>query len=161
VMPPKFTRPVGSKSLEVRQQQPPPQEQIPERSMPKFVPPGKKSVQSAQTQRATKIVSYKAGKFMRLRNELFHADLSTNAKVVYLGLARYANAKTQTCHPQIATLALALGVSTKTVQRSLGELLKANVIGKRERFKGGTQLSNEYMLLDPSVWDVKMSEPED
>src|ERR1700722_16092386 len=78
---PKFTRPAGGKKLTEILQQREHQQQEQERVMQNFVPPGKKSVQSAtsvepaQKPSHSKTVNYKGGNFMRIRNEVLESKL--------------------------------------------------------------------------------------
>ena len=83
---------------------------------------------------------------MRIRNEVLESKLSNNAKVVYMVSGTYANVKTQICNPHIATLANVLNLSRNHIKRGLDELVGGNVILKRERFEGRTQLARASAL---------------
>lgn len=59
-------------------------------------------------------------------------DLSINAKAVYALLCTFANRQRQ-CHPSITHLSELLGVSRRTVERTLSELKNKEYVRKEGR----------------------------
>jgi Helix-turn-helix domain len=82
------------------------------------------------------------------------SDLSARAKLAYAVLKSY-DFHGEGCHVARETIAEAMGCSTDTVDRAIGELLKAGLIEKRRR---GLTQSNEYLLLTPEAAPVRSPE---
>ncbi len=83
-------------------------------------------------------------------SEHYGEALPLSALAVYAVLAKYANARTQSCFPSIATIMKESGIkSAKTVFASLKQLEQYRLI-EISRSKGRS--SNRYALLDSSIW---------
>jgi hypothetical protein len=88
--------------------------------------------------------------------------LSCNAKALYVLLATYADLDDRSCYPSKVTLAAALNVTTKTVQRAIQELVEHEVMTvQSRRRKDGSQSTNLYELLDLHLMFVPRKEPDD
>lgn len=64
-------------------------------------------------------------------------------------LCKYRNTKTGECYPAIETMALDLGVSARSVQRHMADLIKCGhvVVVERRNRATGRQTSNQYYVL--------------
>ncbi len=64
-------------------------------------------------------------------------------------LCKYRNTKTGECYPAVETMALDLGVSARSVQRHLADLIKCGhvVVVERRNRATGRQTSNQYYVL--------------
>lgn len=80
-------------------------------------------------------------------DSVYEADLSHRAKVVLLYLKDHADSEGK-CWPGIRTIAAELGLSRSTVKRALGELYRAGLVVREERWRGnGSLSSNLYRIL--------------
>lgn len=78
---------------------------------------------------------------------LFHEDLSHGAIRLYAVLDRYADKDSRDAYPSRATLAGRLGVSVKTIDRALAELVDAGAVTVEHRVDAAGDLtSNRYIL---------------
>jgi hypothetical protein len=83
-------------------------------------------------------------------SEHYGKVLPLSALAIYAVLCKYANAKTQTCYPSVATIMRESGVKTeKTVFSSLKKLEYFRII-EISRSKGRS--SNKYTLLASHIW---------
>ena len=83
-------------------------------------------------------------------SEHYGTVLPLSALAVYAVLAKYANARTQTCYPSVALIMRESGVkSEKTVFSSLKKLEQYRII-EISRSKGRS--SNKYALLASDIW---------
>ena len=83
-------------------------------------------------------------------SEHYGETLPLSALAVYAVLAKYANARTQSCFPSVATIMKESGIkSAKTVFASLKQLEQYRLI-EISHSKGRS--SNRYTLLDSSIW---------
>jgi len=97
-----------------------------------------------------------------LRNEIldeYASRLGPTGIATYVALCRYAGNRSQECWPSMATLAEAIGVSSRTtVAKALERIEEAGLIRIEARYSDdGSQTSNLYTLL--AVEDVG-EEPE-
>jgi len=82
--------------------------------------------------------------------EHYGEALPLSALAVYAVLAKYANARTQSCFPSVATIMRESGIkSTKTAYAALKDLEQYRLI-EISHSKGRS--SNRYTLLDSSIW---------
>ena len=73
-------------------------------------------------------------------------ELSSRAKAVYIYLKDHAN-KEGTCWPGINTIAAGVSLSRSTVKRALGDLVKAGLVEKSNRWReNGSLSSNLYWI---------------
>lgn len=78
---------------------------------------------------------------------VLYAQISATAVRIYGVLQRYANDKTNKCHPARATIALKCGLSEKSVDRAIKELKKIQALTVKSRKSPlGDYTSNEYTL---------------
>lgn len=78
---------------------------------------------------------------------LFHEELSHGAVRLYAVLDRYADKDSRDAFPSRATLAKRLGVSVKTVDRMLAELVAVGAVSVEHRVDAaGDATSNRYLL---------------
>lgn len=79
-------------------------------------------------------------------NFIYAEDLSHREKTVYIYLRDRADAS-GVCWPGIKTIARELELSSRTVQRALGDLEHAGLLEKRQRRRrNGSLTSNLYRL---------------
>lgn len=80
-------------------------------------------------------------------DSVYEADLTHRAKAVLLYLKDHADSEGK-CWPGIRTIASDLGLSRSTVKRALGELYRAGLVVREERWRGnGSLSSNLYRIL--------------
>lgn len=80
------------------------------------------------------------------------AAIGPNGIAVYMALVRFANNETQAASPAVPRIAKAIGLSERTVQRTLALLETAGLIAITPRYtEDGDRTSNLYTLLDLSV----------
>jgi predicted transcriptional regulator len=84
-------------------------------------------------------------KFFRISNQIFDQDLNINEIGVYCVLCRYMSNDKKMCFPSISTISNMLKISTRTVIRSIHNLVKKEIIIKQ---KGYNHNSNKYYLLN-------------
>lgn len=108
-------------------------------------------------------VSTQMGPFSIVPEWVLDRDLSSTALKLYIVLARYADWDTQMAFPSRETLAQRMGVSEKTVDRSVTELVEKNCIEKISRGRYASALYKVFQV-DPLGSDVaeetKMSDEE-
>lgn len=79
-------------------------------------------------------------------NRVYESSLPSRAKTVMFYLVNRSN-KELTCFPAIPTIARETGLSERTVQRALKELVEEGFVKKTPRYRGnGGQSSNLYSL---------------
>ncbi len=83
--------------------------------------------------------------------------LGPSCTLTYITLCRFANEGTQTCFPEMRTIAEEVGLSKITVLRALKVLEEWNIIHVEKRKVKGKQISNLYTLLSKKVWKEKPS----
>jgi|GEM_PF-6047442 len=84
-------------------------------------------------------------------NEIFESDLSANAKLVRLFLARCANGE-RTAWPSLSTIARRCGISKPTVIKAMKELEEKNWLKKRVRKRPSQEFdATLYMLEEPPI----------
>lgn len=72
---------------------------------------------------------------------LFDAELPSRAITVYLILNEYSNSNGN-CYPSLKTLAQDSGLSKRTVQRAINDLVNAGFITKEQRTRSNGALSS-------------------
>ena len=83
-------------------------------------------------------------------SERYSDALSANTFLVYAVLCKFANSKTQTCYPSVATIIKESGIKTEhTVFASLKKLEDHRII-EISHSKGRS--SNQYTLLASHIW---------
>ena len=83
---------------------------------------------------------------MKNLTHLYKMDLPHRAITVYIYLADRAN-KQDVCWPAIPTIARDLKLSESTVRRAVGDLKKAKLLEKKERYRdNGACSSNLYQI---------------
>ncbi len=89
-------------------------------------------------------------------NDLFRggwaAEIGAYGVAVYSAIAMHADSKTQKATPSIPTLQRLSGISEGRVRKATVELAAWNIIHVRPRMTSRRCTSNEYTLLDKSVW---------
>ena len=86
--------------------------------------------------------------FLWIRYEVFdNKNLSSSAKLVYACLMRFMNNETKECYPGIKKIASIIGLHKETVENSLKQLEKENLV-YIERKSGRT---NHYTILEPPL----------
>ena len=86
-----------------------------------------------------------------VQKEILSSDkLLPSDKLVYSGLAYYANNKTQQAYPTVRTIANLLKIAKSTVQLSIKKLVAYRLIGI-EKVKTKHGRSNTYVLLKVSI----------
>lgn len=83
----------------------------------------------------------------------FAAAYPNATTLVFLAIAKYANAETQSCFPSYDTIARESGVRNRGTLRHSLRVLEASGILYIRHSKGGSS-SNVYVLLDPSNWQL-------
>ena len=83
----------------------------------------------------------------------FAAAYPNATTLVFLVIAKYANAETQSCFPSYETIARESGVHNRGTLRYSLHILEASGIVYIRHAKGGSS-SNVYVLLDPSNWQL-------
>ena len=79
-------------------------------------------------------------------NRVYESSLPSRAKTVMFYLVNRSN-KELTCFPAIPTIAREIGLSERTVQRALKELVEEGFVEKSSRYReNGGQSSNLYRL---------------
>lgn len=76
------------------------------------------------------------------------------ARIVYVALASFSN-KSNTCFPSVSTIAERCGLSERSVQRAIADLIAMELVNKamRHREDNGCT-SNIYTLIEPQMEDV-------
>ncbi|MBM7562612.1 helix-turn-helix domain-containing protein [Fusibacter tunisiensis] len=88
-------------------------------------------------------------------NKVYQLEISKRATLVVFYLINRADGEL-TCFPGIKTIARECNMSTRTVQRALGDLKKAGLVRKESRFHDqGGQRSNLYYLQMPEAEEMK------
>lgn len=91
-------------------------------------------------------------------NKVYQLELSKRATLVIFYLINRADSEL-TCFPGIKTIARECNMSTRTVQRALGDLEEVSLVRKESRFHElGGQRSNLYYLQMPEVDEKEMVE---
>lgn len=85
------------------------------------------------------------------RKALAGSDIPPPARAVAMALAARANTHTGACWPSVATLALDLGITARSVRRHLATLEAAGWLTRSARYDGGVQRSNVYRLAVPGA----------
>jgi DNA-binding transcriptional regulator GbsR (MarR family) len=85
-------------------------------------------------------------------SEGYAAKFPNWVTVVYGILAKYANAKEQTCFPSYETIMKGCGVSRNKVNPAIKVLEIHNIIAV-QRSRGGKKKPNQYILLSTTVWE--------
>lgn len=81
-------------------------------------------------------------------SKIYETELPHRAKAVYFYLKNRSNAQGQ-CYPAIGTIARELGLSRRTVERGIQDLILAGFLTKEQRFReNGGKSSLLYTLLD-------------
>ena len=90
--------------------------------------------------------------FTTFHNNLFKLGLSNNAGMLYLFIKSMAYGKKTVSFPSVRTLAVQFGVTDRTIQNWMKELVNRKVIRRIEWFNEKTkmQTSNRYMIRDIS-----------
>ena len=84
-------------------------------------------------------------------NKVYELELSKRATLVVFYLINRADSEL-TCFPGIKTIARECNMSTRTVQRALGDLEEVGLVRKESRFhEQGGQRSNLYYLQEPEA----------
>ena len=84
-------------------------------------------------------------------NKVYQLELSKRATLVVFYLINRADGEL-TCFPGIKTIARECNMSTRTVQRALGDLEEVGLVRKESRFHDqGGQRSNMYYLQMPET----------
>ena len=79
---------------------------------------------------------------------MFAEDLSQTAKVVYCALLDHMDKKTKRCTLYVASIAAKVHRTVRTVQRSLNQLIKKNLIIRTERYgSDGRNLASMFTVL--------------
>lgn len=79
---------------------------------------------------------------------ILDTDLNYKAKLAYMVLSQHAD-KRGTCWPSVRRVADMAGISVRSIQRGLNELVEKRYILKEERKRdNGAQTSNLYILID-------------
>ena len=94
--------------------------------------------------------------FTTFHNNIFLLELSNDAIVLYLRLKSMAYGKKNFSYPSVQTLADYFGVTRRTVQRWMKELIDRGVITRIEWFieKTKMQTSNRYLIRDISKLEI-------
>ena len=80
-------------------------------------------------------------------SEIYQRELPHRAKAVYMYLKDRCDRKGQ-CYPSINTIAKELGLSRRTVERGISDLLRAGLIEKKQRWReNGGKSSLLYTLI--------------
>lgn len=74
------------------------------------------------------------------------------ATLVYISLCRHANNETQECFPGMKLISEECGISEKTVERSVKELEKWQIVEVNRVRKESGAKQNIYTLLDKEMW---------
>jgi len=90
--------------------------------------------------------------FTTFHNNLFKLGLSNNAGMLYLFIKSMAYGKKTVSFPSVRTLATQFGVTDRTIQNWMKELVNREIIKRIEWFNEKTkmQTSNRYMIRDIS-----------
>ena len=89
-----------------------------------------------------------------LINKVYQLELSKRATLVIFYLINRADCEL-TCFPGIKTIARECNMSTRTVQRALGDLEEVGLVRKESRFhEQGGQRSNLYYLQMPETEEM-------
>lgn len=87
-------------------------------------------------------------------NKVYQLELSKRATLVVFYLINRADSEL-TCFPGIKTIARECNMSTRTVQRALGDLEEVGLVRKESRFhEQGGQRSNMYYLQMPEAEEM-------
>jgi len=87
-------------------------------------------------------------------NKVYQLELSKRATLVIFYLINRADSEL-TCFPGIKTIARECNMSTRTVQRALGDLEEVGLVRKESRFhEQGGQRSNLYYLQMPETEEM-------
>ena len=81
----------------------------------------------------------------RWRNAIFASTLRPSERLVALALEQYMNGASLTARPSVSTLALASGLSNRTVQRALSELVRNRWL--EEAAPASQHLATSYRAL--------------
>jgi len=98
--------------------------------------------------------------FTTFHNNLFKLGLSNNAGMLYLFIKSMAYGKKTVSFPSVRTLAAQFGVTDRTIQNWVKELVNREIIKRIEWFNEKTkmQTSNRYMIRDISkIEPLKLS----
>ena len=75
------------------------------------------------------------------------AELSLTTRGIYAIICSYASTESRSCWPTVETLAKDAGVSERTIQRALKELVGKGLITRRERFVEQRQISSVIFIV--------------
>jgi len=82
-------------------------------------------------------------------NDIFGSELTPNAKLVRLYLAKCADNNTRQAWPSLSNIAENCGISRTTAKKVINELVEAGWLIKKTRKEDGVYTSNLYYLPDP------------
>ena len=83
---------------------------------------------------------------MSLFGNLYHEELPSRAKVVYMYLKDRSNTDGE-CWPAVKTIAKDTSISVSTVKRAIADLIRYGLLTKEFRYReNGSNSSNRYFL---------------
>jgi hypothetical protein len=85
-------------------------------------------------------------RFAVVPDDVLMAEVSTNAKVLWAVMARYADPDGG-CYPSVKTLSSIMRVSVDTLGRAKKELIEADLIEAKERFDDQGRRTSDFLFL--------------
>lgn len=85
-------------------------------------------------------------RFAVVPDDVLLAEVSTNAKVLWAIMARFADPDGG-CYPSVKTLAGIMGCSSDTVGRAKRELITAELVDAEERYDEQGRRTSDYLFL--------------
>jgi predicted ArsR family transcriptional regulator len=85
--------------------------------------------------------------FDYIPNAIFDATVSSNAKLMFAALCKFADKNTNQCFPSHQTLAKLTGLAVSTLKIALGELAAANLLRIEKRFRNSRRTTNLYTIV--------------
>ena len=73
--------------------------------------------------------------------------VSVYSKAIYAVLCAFADRGGRECWPTVQTIAETAGVSERTAQRAISQLIELGYVQKRDRFKANQQITSLYTII--------------
>jgi DNA-binding transcriptional MocR family regulator len=84
--------------------------------------------------------------YVYIPNAIFDATVSSNAKLTFAALCKFADKNTNQCYPSHRTLAELTGLAVSTLKIALGELVASNLLTIEKRFRNSRRTTNLYTI---------------
>jgi DNA-binding transcriptional MocR family regulator len=85
--------------------------------------------------------------YVYIPNAIFNATVSSNAKLTFAALCKFADKNTNQCYPSHRTLAELTGLAVSTLKVALTELAASNLLTIEKRFRNSRRTTNLYTIV--------------